>query len=94
MTGPNGRDIVTRSLWEQAENGDGPAKVGWSDVDGELLMKAVVILTDSGAAITLGTTSDGGALMVAVLDGGKVHKSYFHDTRALDLKLAALIKLG
>lgn len=94
MTGPNGRVVQERSLWEQADSGNGCAAVGWSEVDAELLHKAIVLLTEDGSAITLGMTSDGGALMVAVLNNGKAFKSYFHEVKHLEDKLAALIKLA
>jgi hypothetical protein len=55
------------------------AKAGsimWDHVDGQLLHAAVANWTAGGHAITLGKTSDGGALSISLLSGGKPYKLY------------------
>lgn len=90
MIGPNGQHVQSKSLWDQCEGARELVSVSWSHVDAEALIGALVALTDSGSAVTLGLTSDGGALMIAVLDNGKVSKSYFHDLTLLEDRLKAV----
>lgn len=56
------------------------SKVSWGDVANQLLRDTVVAVTDAGAAILLGRTSDGGALSLQVLDGDERIKEYPHSS--------------
>jgi hypothetical protein len=55
---------------------DKTGSISWDQVDGKLLHDAVANWSSGGHAITLGKTSDGGALSIALLSGGKPYKLY------------------
>jgi len=48
----------------------------WDMADAELLQRAVTEWCAGGHAITFGVTSDGGALSISLLAGGKPYKVY------------------
>ncbi len=50
--------------------------LSWADADAGLLAEAIAHWTSGGHAITLGVTSDGGALSISLLSGGKPFKLY------------------
>jgi hypothetical protein len=50
--------------------------ITWDQADSQLLHAAVANWTAGGHAITLGVTSDGGALSISLLSGGKPYKLY------------------
>lgn len=72
------REGGQRHIWEELEQKQGHEHLAWSQVDNEVVTDAIHLLTGNGDAVTFGVTSDGGALMVSLLTGGKVLKSYFH----------------
>lgn len=90
MKGPNGREIETRSRWDQTAQDFTRERISFGAIDGELLASTVQLLTDDGDAVTFGITSDGGAYMVAVLSNGKVSKSYFDSSESLEMRLRSL----
>ena len=53
--------------------------LSWDHVDAEALKEAVAHWTSGGHAITFGVTSDGGALSISLLAGGKPYKLYASD---------------
>lgn len=58
------------------------SKIGaitWADADAGLLAGAIAHWTSGGHAITFGVTSDGGALSISLLSGGKPFKLYASD---------------
>jgi hypothetical protein len=48
----------------------------WSDVPRELIGEFVAAIVSNGRGCLLGTTSDGGALVVRVYDGGDAETDY------------------
>lgn len=58
--------------------------VSLATVDAETLRDAIVAWTELGHAITLGRTSDGGAIAVNLLAGGQRRSKYFADLAALE----------
>lgn len=68
-----------------------PAEVlDWDAADPHQLLAAIVNWTRSGNAVTLGRTSDGGALSLTLLCGGERLKRYASDATELELLLKAL----
>jgi hypothetical protein len=53
--------------------------VSYSQIDGNTLRDCVDRVTKRGDAILFGRTSDGGALSIQVLTGGKAEKFYVSD---------------
>lgn len=51
-------------------------RIQWADVSADTLAQAVAHWTEGGHAITFGCTSDGGALSISLLSGGKPFKLY------------------
>jgi hypothetical protein len=60
-------------------------------VDGDLLRECVERVTNRGDAVLFGRTSDGGALSVQILTGGKAEKFYVTDASELLELLQGLI---
>jgi len=50
----------------------------YAGCDNQLLRDALVAITDSGAAVLFGRTSDGGALTIQVYDGQERIREYPH----------------
>lgn len=62
--------------------GDEPSRgepVSLATVDAETLRDAITAWTELGHAITIGRTSDGGAIAVSLLAGGQRKSKYFAD---------------
>lgn len=51
--------------------------VGWAEVDDALIAWLVRTVTGEGALVSFGTTRDGGALALTIMDGGEKHTEYF-----------------
>lgn len=60
-------------------SGPKPGAMSWADADASLLAAAISHWTSGGHAITFGVTSDGGALSISLLSGGKPYKLYASD---------------
>lgn len=60
----------------------------WQWADPNALLEAVSNWVRRGGAITLGCTSDGGALSITLLDAGEKYKLYAADDDALAKQLA------
>lgn len=75
-----------------APSTDGGA-VSYGGVGGDVLRDAVQSVTSNGDAILFGRTSDGGALTVQVLSGGKSVKWYPGDISELYELLEGLTRL-
>lgn len=57
--------------------------VSYGQIDGNTLRECVARVTERGDAILFGRTSDGGALSIQVLTGGKAEKFYVSDASEL-----------
>jgi hypothetical protein len=57
--------------------------VSYSQIEGATLRECVTRVTERGDAILFGRTSDGGALSIQVLTGGKAEKFYVSDASEL-----------
>lgn len=64
--------------------------ISWAMADSAQLADAVAHWTEAGNAITLGRTSDGGALSVTLLAGGERKKLYAANADELDQLLTAI----
>lgn len=58
--------------------------VSLTNVDAETLRDAIALWTELGHAITIGRTSDGGAVGVHLLAGGERKSRYFTDIAMLE----------
>lgn len=65
--------------------------LSYGQVDGDLLRECVERVTNRGDAVLFGRTSDGGALSVQILTGGKAEKFYVTDASELLELLQGLI---
>jgi hypothetical protein len=63
---------------------------GWRDVDAATLAGAVAATTVAGCGIVLGTTTDGGAISICVLDGERRPRIYAADAGSAEQKLRML----
>lgn len=68
--------------------------VEWSEVDGRAIKAAVCGATESGAALILAKTQDGGALAVTLLDGPRRVKKYFNSAGEAESWLMNLASLA
>lgn len=66
----------------------------WSWANANDLLNAVEAWTTRGGAITLGLTSDGGALSITLLDGGERYKLYAPNADMLARHLERLQGMG
>lgn len=64
--------------------------IDWDAADPHQLLAAIVNWTRGGNAVTLGRTSDGGALSLTLLAGGERLKKYAKDADELASLLKAL----
>lgn len=55
--------------------------IAWSEVDGPSIKAAIDAVTRDGCAIVFSRTSDGGALVLTLLDGPNRIKEYPNSTR-------------
>jgi hypothetical protein len=69
-----------RHWFEQAKGRGKHSPPTWVEVDAEKLRDAVDCVVQTGDAITLGATMDGGALMMNVLSGGQKQKPAYLPT--------------
>jgi hypothetical protein len=72
---PADDDTGHRDWGSVARHGRG-GSVSYSNIDADLLRRAVANCTAGGAGIVLSLTQDQGAYSVRVLDNGQVHKWY------------------
>ena len=66
--------------------------VSYGQIDGNTLRECVVRVTERGDAILFGRTSDGGALSIQVLTGGKAEKFYVSDASELMELITGIIE--
>lgn len=67
----------------------GPS-ISLMDVDGQLLAEALNVALDSGVLVSLGRTSDGGAIGCYVTDGDQRYKSWAATAEELELVFSQL----
>lgn len=59
-------------------SGRGQGQSDWTEVDGELLKKAVAVVARMDGAMRLGYTRDGGAFAVGIYGDGSPFTEYYH----------------
>lgn len=64
--------------------------VSLATVDAETMRDAIAQWTSLGHAITIGCTSDGGAIAISLLAGGQRQSKYFNDLALLEDFLCTL----
>jgi hypothetical protein len=74
--------------FDGAGNGDG---VDVHDLVDTVATKGLLAVVEAGALVSLGTTSDGGALGVTVTADGRYRREYFRDTASLTAWLGEAI---
>lgn len=90
--------------WEANNNGPSHSRqrdysrrpvdpIGWGEADNQQLRDCICAVTDAGAAIMLGRTSDGGALSITVLDGEQRIREWPHSAEELGKTLSWLTKM-
>lgn len=67
--------------------------ISWSDISNQELRDAVCAITDQGAAILLGTTTDRGALSITVLDGDQRIREWPHTAEETSKVLRWLVAM-
>lgn len=73
------------------DGGGNGSAVDVHDLVGQVPVKALLDLVQLGALVSLGTTSDGGALAVTVTVDGKWRRDYFRTTDELTTWLAEAV---
>jgi len=81
---------VARPFAFLAETEPDHEPVSLATVDAETMRDGIAEWTSLGHAITLGHTSDGGAISVTLLAGGVRHSKYFTDLAAFEDFLVTL----
>lgn len=82
-------DAVSKYKALQQQNR--PNTIDWTDAPHEDLMAAIVAVTGDGAAILLSRTSDGGALVIRVIDGNTSTPFYPSNAGALNEVLSMIV---
>lgn len=77
---------MTAADWFEG-NGSGGA-VDVHEVAGDVAVKALLDVVQAGALLSMGTTSDGGALGVTITVDGRWRREYFRDADSLAAWLA------
>jgi hypothetical protein len=89
---PRGQKGNGGSSLYAALNGDrASGDLSYGQVSGDTLRECVKRITDRGDAVLFGRTTDGGALSIHVLSGGKATKFYVTDASELLELLTGLI---
>jgi hypothetical protein len=71
-------------------NTRGRTNTNWSDVDADLIRRAIYRVTSNGGSIMFGVTSDGGAFSILVLHGDQKMRDYPHGIGECKESLEAL----
>ncbi len=66
--------------------------VSYGQIEGATLRECVTRVTERGDAILFGRTSDGGALSIQILTGGKAEKFYVSDASELMELITGIIE--
>lgn len=88
---PNRRPIATKERSQSRRFRSNP--VSYAECDNQLLRDTVVAITENGAAVLLGRTSDGGAFTVQVYDGNDKISEYPHTVEELEAVLRWLCSM-
>jgi hypothetical protein len=72
---------------------EGPA-LNWDEAPPALLASVVSAVVDGGDAILFGRTSDGGALLLQVLNGGGKHKLYPTSAEEVEAALRSVLDIA
>lgn len=70
----HGKPKAAGSKYQKAQKGS--AGITWAEVDGPSIKAAIDAITRDGCAIVFSRTSDGGALVLTLLDGPSRIKEY------------------
>jgi len=75
----NGKGNGVASVYAALSSASVDRSVSYSQIEGSALRECITRVTERGDAILFGRTSDGGALSIQVLTGGKAEKFYVSD---------------
>lgn len=67
--------------------------ITWGDAPDSLLSSVIENVVEAGSLISFGRTSDGGALVLSILDSGEPTKFYFANREDLDAKMHDIFEL-
>lgn len=84
------RQAAKDSKLAKLGTGRGDSEADVRGANPELVWAAVCAVMAEGGAVMFGTTSDGGALCITVLDGGDRHKEYCHDADEINYFLESV----
>lgn len=59
-------------------------QAAWEEADAQELWRTVCAVTEAGDALTLGKTSDGGAVSITILSGRERLKHYAHSAEEIE----------
>ena len=76
----------------RSHSSTGGGAADWSEVDGELLRKAVAAIARLGGAVRLGYTRDGGAYAIGIYGDGEPFTEYVPPSQDVDAYLRELIE--
>lgn len=68
-------------------------QAGWGNADPRQVARLITAVTETGAAVMLAITSDGGALAITFYDNGDRERAYIPVTHDLTEELEYLIEL-
>lgn len=92
LPGNSGKKNSTAwNRWQALKESTARGGLTWSDANGETLLAAIASVTAEGAALLLGKTSDGGALMIRIIDNDVSTPFYPADLPSLNDVLMALV---
>lgn len=90
--GGNGR--TGGSKWDLLTTSRQVEPLGFGSADPALLRGAVAAAVDDGNALLFGRTSDGGALLLQLLDGGPAKKLYCTSPEELHMSLSLIVQIA
>lgn len=80
--------------WNRLVEATGRSSVTWNDADPTMLRDAVAAATEDGAALLFAKTSDGGALVVKVINDKKSVPLYPASTQSLHSTLELIAQIA
>lgn len=81
-----------QSKYGRAAHASGTRSLSFKEVDSNLLAAVAAAVTEDGAALLLARTSDGGAIVLQVLDGAEKPKWYAADLESLTENLRTILR--
>jgi hypothetical protein len=89
--GKSGAGKNKSAKWTQYKRVPDELKPTWEEADKALLLQAIVEITSDGDAILLGSTRDGGSLVLTICSGDERIKFYMRTPEEIDSQLRELI---